>query len=206
MNILYTDPDIIVANKPAGISSQHTDDNSGLPDILSRELNTEIFTVHRLDVQTNGLIVYAKNRTSAAVLSKEITNGVFEKEYTAKVHGEPTEKSGTFTDLLFKDSKKNKSYVVKRERKGVKKAVLNYETLCTQETPLGRISTVKIKLVTGRTHQIRVQFASRKMPLVGDGKYGAADNAPALALTCTRLVFTHPSTGEKIEFSLSDNR
>ncbi len=202
MNIIYQDTDIIVANKPAGISSQHTDTNNGLPDILSKELNTEIFTVHRLDIQTNGLIVYAKNKTAAAVLSKEITDDVFTKEYIARVHGEPTEKSGTFTDLLFKDSKKNKSYVVKRERKGVKKAVLNYETLAVEDTPLGRISTVKIKLVTGRTHQIRVQFASRRMPLVGDGKYGAADNAPALALTSARLAFIHPKTGKTLEFSL----
>ncbi len=202
MNIIYQDTDIIVANKPAGISSQHTDTNNGLPDILSKELNTEIFTVHRLDIQTNGLIVYAKNKTAAAVLSKEITDDVFTKEYIARVHGEPTEKSGTFTDLLFKDSKKNKSYVVKRERKGVKKAVLNYETLAVEDTPLGRISTVKIKLVTGRTHQIRVQFASRRMPLVGDGKYGAADNAPALALTSARLAFIHPKTGKTLDFSL----
>ncbi len=202
MNIIYQDTDIIVANKPAGISSQHTDTNNGLPDILSKELNTEIFTVHRLDIQTNGLIVYAKNKTAAAVLSKEITDDVFTKEYIARVHGEPTEKSGTFTDLLFKDSKKNKSYVVKRERKGVKKAVLNYETLAVEDTPLGRISTVKIKLVTGRTHQIRVQFASRRMPLVGDGKYGAADNAPALALTSSRLAFIHPKTGKTLDFSL----
>ena len=116
-------------------------------------------------------MIYALSKEGAAALSKIMESGGFSKEYLAVVHGECPEE-GTMEDLLFKDSKLNKSFVVKRERKGVKKASLEY----TRVSYDGEKSLVRIKLHTGRSHQIRVQFSSRKMPLYGDGKYGGSDN------------------------------
>lgn len=200
MKIVYSDRDIAVIVKPSGISSQSTPDRKGVPDLLSTELNGEIYTVHRLDEATAGLMVYARTKEAAAVLSRDLADRLFEKEYIARVHGIPEPPEGECNDLLFRDRAKNKSYVVKRERKGVKKASLEYTTLKTNETENGTVSTVRIKLHTGRTHQIRVQFSSRKMPLVGDGKYGARDGENKLALFCCRLSFKHPSTGEALTF------
>ena len=119
------------------------------------------------------------------------------------VHGTPTEISGRFTDLLFKDARKNKSFVVQRMRRGVKQAILDYRVLdADAETPWGRCSLVRVSLVTGRSHQIRVQFASRGMPLVGDGKYGGSDNGAEIALYSVRIAFTHPITGKTVDVSL----
>ena len=113
--------------------------------------------------------------------------------------GKPEEPEGIFEDLLFKDSSKNKSFVVKRERKGVKKASLSYRVLASSEVNGEEISLVLAKLHTGRTHQVRVQFASRKMPLLGDGKYGSRDNHCETALWCERLTFVNPFTKKTVE-------
>ena len=130
-----------------------------------------------------------------------MAEGRFQKEYLALVHGRPEDPSGDMEDWIFKDAR-NKTFVVKRERKGVKKASLSYETLQTRaDETYGTLSLVRIRLHTGRTHQIRVQFASRKMPVLGDGKYGAKDNAPFLGLACCRLTFRHPATGEAMTFT-----
>lgn len=200
MEIIYSDRDISVVIKPAGMSSQSMPDGTGAPDVIGREENCTVYPVHRLDTATAGVMVYAKNKSAAAALSRDIAGGAFEKEYVALVHGAPSPEKGEFCDLLFRDASKNKSYVVKRERRGVKKASLEYETLCTRETDFGTVSAVRIRLQTGRTHQIRVQFASRKLMLVGDGKYGARDGAKNLALFCRRLSFPLPSTGERLTF------
>ena len=199
IKILYHDKDIVICVKPIGISSENTQNHDGLPDLLSEQLGEKyIATLHRLDVGVGGVMVYALNSKSAAFLSREISEGRFDKRYYARVYGCPGEKKGIFEDLLFKDSNKNKSFVVKKERKGVKKAKLSYEVIETD----GETSLVDILLFTGRSHQIRVQFSSRNMSLVGDGKYGAKDNEKNIALMCHALEFTHPKNGERVKFDI----
>lgn len=199
IRILYHDKDIAVCIKPVGISSENTENKDGLPDLLSSQLCEKyIATLHRLDVGVGGVMAYALNPKSAAFLSREISEGRFDKRYFARVYGCPEENEGIYEDLLFKDSKKNKSFVVKKERKGVKKAKLSYKVIESDE----KTSLVDILLFTGRSHQIRVQFSSRNMPLVGDGKYGAKDNEKNIALMCHSLSFNHPRSGEKMVFDL----
>ena len=199
IQILHHDKDIVICVKPIGISSENTETGDGLPDMLSEQLGEKyIATLHRLDVGVGGVMAYALNQKSAAFLSREISEGRFDKKYFARVYGCPEDKSGIFEDLLFKDSKKNKSFVVKKERKGVKKAKLSYDVIETD----GEKSLVDILLFTGRSHQIRVQFSSRNMPLVGDGKYGAKDNEKTLALMCHSLEFTHPRSSERVSFDI----
>ncbi len=187
MDILYADAQIAVCIKPLGADSEHD-----VPRLLTDALGGEAFPVHRLDKNVGGIMVYARTRQAAADLSRQIQDGSFRKEYVAMVHGTPPE-TGDWTDLLWKDSSKNKVFVVTRERKGVKKARLDYRCLRT-----GEESLVRIRLHTGRSHQIRVQFASRKFPLVGDHKYGARDEAvnPMLASCC----LTFFSQGKKMQF------
>ena len=196
MEIICNNEEFVTVIKPFGVSSQENG-RDGLPDIIKRELQlSEIYTVHRLDTVTSGVMVYAKTKKAAAVLSKGITDGTFQKEYLAVVHGEVSPEKGIMEDFLFKDSRKNKSFVVKNERKGVKKASLEYEVT---EVKNG-LSLVKIKLHTGRTHQIRVQFSSRRHPVYGDGKYGASDNIPFIALFSHRISFISPENGERVSF------
>ncbi len=197
MEILFENSEIIVCIKPHGTPSEGTSDNSAVTVLKKLSGTASIFPVHRLDTVTSGVMVYAKTKKAAAFLTKQITENRFEKIYLALVHGTPTPKEGILEDLLFKDSKKNKSFVVKRERKGVKKASLEYTVLETRDT----LSLVKIKLHTGRTHQIRVQFSSRKHPVYGDGKYGASDNIPYIALFSHSLTFTDPESKKIMTFS-----
>ena len=202
MEILYEDPSVIVCIKPVGISSQ-ADKNGGesMVTILSEHTGGEIYPVHRLDKETGGVMVYAKTKKAAAALSRDIAEHKFHKEYLALVHGVPEKSEDTLFDLLFHDRAKNKSYAVKRERSGVKKAELEYKLLETKEIKGEKYSLLRVVLHTGRTHQIRVQFASRKMPLSGDRKYGAKDSFKALGLWANKLKFTHSETGESLEFS-----
>ena len=201
MEILYQDNSIAVIVKPAGMASQAMPEGNDCVTALSSLTVGEVFAVHRLDIPTTGVMVYAKTKQAAAFLSREIAEGRLRKEYLALVHGCPEEPAGDMEDWLFKDAR-GKTYVVKRERRGVKKARLSYETLRTcSDEKYGLLSLVRVRLHTGRTHQIRVQFASRKMPLLGDGKYGAKDNAPFLGLACVRLTFRHPETGEEATFA-----
>ena len=196
MEIICNNEEFVTVVKPFGVSSQENG-RDGLPDIIKKELQlSEIYTVHRLDTVTSGVMVYAKTKKAAAVLSKGITDGTFQKEYLAVVHGEVSPEKGIMEDFLFKDSRKNKSFVVKSERKGVKKASLEYEVT---EVKNG-LSLVRIKLHTGRTHQIRVQFSSRRHPVYGDGKYGASDNIPFIALFSHRISFISPENGERVSF------
>lgn len=195
MKILYEDKDVVVVLKPPHILSQFSENEENAVTILSEMTGSEIFVISRLDRNVGGVMVFAKNQKSAAELTKQMQSGNFEKEYIAVVYGCPEEDKGTFEDLLFKDSRKNKSFVVKKERKGVKKASLSYEVLEKRDD----LSLVKIHLHTGRTHQIRVQFASRKMPLVGDGKYGAKDNSKNMGLFCREVSFVKGK--EKLTFS-----
>ena len=181
MNILYSDNDLAVAVKPVGISSE--DGPGSMPQLLREQLGGEIFPIHRLDLNVGGVMVYARNKQSAAALSRSVQEGTMVKEYRAMVHGQPPQ-ADTWVDYLFKDSRKNKVFVVKKERKGVKKASLEFIRL-TEGSP----ALVHIKLHTGRSHQIRVQFSSRGYPLVGDHKYGARDEETAPRLFSCRITF-----------------
>ena len=190
MEILYLDDQIVVCVKPIGISSE--DGENSLPDLLRRQLGGEVFTLHRLDLNVGGVMVYARTKNAAARLSKAIQDGSMVKEYRAMVHGTPPE-SGDWQDLLWKDSSKNKVFVVKRMRKGVKPARLEFQRLIG-----GERSLVHIRLHTGRSHQIRVQFSSRGYPLVGDHKYGARDDHDAPLLFSCRLTF--PYRGKTVTY------
>ncbi len=178
MEILYSDRFIAVCVKPVGLDSE-----AEVPAALKESLGGEIFPIHRLDKNVGGLMVYARTKQAAAELSKAVQEGAMVKEYVALVHGTPPE-SGDWEDLLWKDSKKNKVFVVKRIRGGVKKARLEFQRLTE-----GDESLVRIRLHTGRSHQIRVQFSSRGFPLVGDHKYGARDDSPAPYLFSCKLSF-----------------
>ncbi len=187
MEILYSDKNIIICIKPVGLDSEKQ-----VPEILKAEFGGEIFTLHRLDLNVGGIMVYAKNKQTASALSRAIQDGSMIKEYMTTVHGTPPE-SGDWEDLLFKDSRKNKVFVVKRQRNGVKEARLEFTRLTEGET-----SVVRIRLHTGRSHQIRVQFSSRGYPLVGDHKYGSRDKRTAPMLYSCKITF--PYQGKTISF------
>ncbi|MBR3765345.1 MAG: DUF4298 domain-containing protein [Clostridia bacterium] len=179
MQFLYHDNDLAVIVKPVGLDSE-----SAVPAAIREALGGECFTVHRLDLNVGGVMVYARTKAAAAALSRAIQEGTMVKEYVARVKGTP-EENGDWTDLLWKDARKNKVFVVGRERGGVKKARLEYARLESD----GESSLVRIRLHTGRSHQIRVQFASRGFPLLGDHKYGARDKHTAPMLFSCCLTF-----------------
>lgn len=177
IEILEQTPGLVVCIKPVGVRAQGEGEND-LPALLKRQLGCEIYPVHRLDQAVGGVMVFAKTAPVAAKLSQAIAGGTLQKEYLAVLGARPKDDSGELFDLLFHDRTKNKTYVVSRQRKGVKEAKLAYRVLDVQNG----LCLVRIRLYTGRTHQIRVQFASRGMPLVGDGKYGSRKNAASPAL------------------------
>ena len=195
IEILYEDKNLIFAVKPVGVLSQKGD-GENMIDLLSQGRG-EVFPIHRLDTAVGGVMVFAKTSQAAAKLSALVSRNEMEKQYLAVLQGTPEKESDTLVDLLFKDSRKNKSFVVSRERKGVKKASLEYDLIKAEQD----LSLVKVKLHTGRTHQIRVQFASRKLPLLGDGKYGSKCNKCSVALWSHSLSFIHPFSKERLTFS-----
>jgi 23S rRNA pseudouridine1911/1915/1917 synthase len=199
--IYYCDRDLLVCEKPSGLLSEG-ESADALPSVLNEYLRSlgrkeTVFCVHRLDRETSGLMVYALHRDAAASLSRQITEGGFEKEYLAVLCGAPTEKRGRFDDLLFFDRTKNRSYTVKRERKGVKAAALTYEVVEERDG----YALTRVRLLTGRTHQIRVQFSSRGFPLQGDRRYGAPVGETRMRLHAFRLSFDHPKTRERQSFT-----
>ncbi len=203
VEILDISEGLIFALKPAGVSSQEAE-GSAMPELLRKQLNTDYIAVlHRLDTAVSGVMVYASEKSAAADISAKIQNGELKKEYFAIVAGVPTAPSGELCDLLFKDSRANKSYVVRRQRTGVREARLIYTLIETVELDNGKISLVKIELITGRSHQIRVQFSHRKMPLLGDRKYGSRFNCP-IALFSHRITLTLPSGEKKSVAALPD--
>lgn len=180
MEVLFQNRDIVACVKPVGVDSEKE-----LPQMLAETLGGEFFVIHRLDKNVGGVMVLARTKAAAAELSRTVQQGSMVKEYVAMVHGTPPE-YGDWSDLLWKDSAKNKVFVVKRERKGVKKARLEYHRLEAGETAL-----VHVRLHTGRSHQIRVQFSGRGFPLVGDHKYGARDAQNAPMLFSCRIRFPY---------------
>ena len=194
--VLYRDESIVVCLKPAGIPSQSDQKTvENMINLLEKEIGGTIFPVHRLDQGVGGVMVYARTRHAAAKLSQAIQSGSFDKQYLCVVRGKPAEDSGVYRDLLLHDRTRNKTFVVDRMRGGVKDASLEYRVLAKDKCT----SLVRVKLHTGRTHQIRVQFSSRKTPLLGDGKYGGGSGQIALWSWC--LAFPHPTTGKQLYFS-----
>ena len=195
-DILYQDKRIVVAVKPAGVVS--TDEPGGMPSLLRQALGTAcVRTVHRLDAPVSGLMVFARSTYAAGELSRQIREGEFRKEYLAVLRGTPCAPSGELLDLLGRDRTRRVTYVADAPAKGVQEARLQYETLDEK----AGLTLVRIHLLTGRTHQIRVQFASRGLPLAGDRRYGAADDPVSpIALWSAHLAFLHPETGAEMTF------
>ena len=170
-----------------------------MPQLLVEQTGSQIYPVHRLDTTTTGIMVYAKTERVAGLLSSQIASGELDKTYLAICHGK-MEKEGVLTDILYHDKLKNKSFVVKAKRKGAKEAILEFCTLGSTFFENKELSLVKIHLITGRTHQIRVQLASRGHMLYGDGKYGACDN-DKISLHSYRISFKHPLTKKQISIT-----
>lgn len=199
MELVYTDRDIVVCVKPARVLS--TDEPGGVPELVRHALGDEkadIRTVHRLDRVVSGLMVLARSPQAASELSRQIREDGFQKEYLAVVHGAPETPEGRLQDLLFRDKARKMTMVADQPGKGVLPASLQYWVLKRE----GDLSRIRILLETGRTHQIRVQFASRGMPLVGERKYSTLEDPCQIALWSYRLAFTHPTTGKPMEFTL----
>ena len=187
---------LIVCLKPAGVLS--TDEPGGLPELLRRELGdpkADVRTVHRLDRVVGGLMVLARGAQAASELSRQVREGAFDKQYLAVVHGK-TLPQAELTDLMFRDKARKMTFVTTEPGKGVQEARLFYETLDQTED----MSLVRVQLYTGRTHQIRCQFASRGLPLVGERKYSTREDDCPLALWSWALAFRHPVSGEAMRF------
>ncbi len=192
MEFLYRDKTVCVCIKPAGVLS--TDEPGGLPELVRCALGGEAYTVHRLDQVVSGVIVLARTAEAAGALSAQIREKTFDKTYLAVVRGCPQKKAGTFTDLLMRDRVSRRTYVTKTPQRFAQEAVLDYEVLGTA----AGLSLVRINLRTGRTHQIRAQFSSRRMPLWGDRKYGKASETGPIALWSHSVAFDHPRTGRRL--------
>lgn len=198
MELIYLDKDIVVCVKPARVLS--TDEPGGLPELVREALGdpkADVRTVHRLDRVVSGVMVLARSAKAASELSRQIREEAFQKEYLAVVHGCPEEPEGMFRDLLGRDKARKMTFVADAPGKGIQEAVLDYQVLSRDP----QFSRVKIHLHTGRTHQIRVQFASRGMPLAGERKYSTLEDPCEIALWSHKIGFHHPGTGEWVEFS-----
>lgn len=198
MDILYQDKRVLVAIKPAGVLS--TDEPGGMPELLRAELGDPkacVRTVHRLDRVVSGVMVFARSRVASSLLSQQVRERTFEKEYLAVVRGRPEAASGTLRDLLLRDRSTQMTKVVDNPEKDAQEAVLDYTVLGERQG----LSLVRVQLHTGRTHQIRVQFSSRGLPLVGDRKYGVPGDDCAIALWSAAVAFTHPESGARMRFA-----
>ena len=197
-SILHKNDHFLVCLKPARVRS--TDEPGGVPELCRNALGNskaDVRTVHRLDQVVSGLMVLARGAKAASELSRQIREDEFEKEYLAVLHGIPEASSGTLVDLLLRNKPERKTYVVTEPGKGVQEAILDYEVLAVADG----FSKVRIILRTGRTHQIRCQFSSRDLPLVGDRKYSLNEDNCEIALWSSKLSFLHPVTGEKLTFT-----
>lgn len=203
MNIIYYDNNLIVCIKPAGVIS--TDEEGGMPQLLREALGddkADIRAVHRLDQVVSGLMVYAQSNEAASELSRQIRCGDFHKSYLAVVHGVPEQRKGRFEDILLRSKEKRKTFVINKPARGAQNAILDYELLGSN----GERSLVAIELITGRTHQIRAQFSHRRLPLLGDRKYGAGEDNCRIALWSYSLSFINPETGKRMSFKVKPPR
>jgi len=215
MTIVYEDKDQIVIHKPAGVATQTA--RLGEKDLISEvknhiakeegKTNPYVAVINRLDQPVEGIVLFAKNEKAAAALSRQMQDGSMQKYYLAAIFGHMEKEKDTLTDYLEKDARTNRSRVVSVTSKDAKKAMLEYNVIAT----FGKMQFVRIHLLTGRHHQIRVQFSHREHPLVGDTKYGNADsmelsreaNAKVPALCAYQLVWKHPVTGKEMNVSVS---
>jgi len=198
MEIICMEENFIVCIKPAGVLS--TDEAGGMPSLLREYLGDEkadIRTVHRLDRVVSGIMLFARNAAAASEFSRQIRENLFDKRYLAVCHGR-AEDSARLEDLMYRDKARKMSFVTNIPAKGVQEAVLEYETLGRAEG----LSLVKIKLLTGRTHQIRCQFASRGMPLVGERKYSTLQDDCPIALWSNSISFYDMDGKQRIFSSL----
>ena len=198
MELLYVDESVVVCIKPARILS--TDEPGGLPELVRLALGdpkADIRTVHRLDRVVSGVMVLARSAAAASELSRQVREDEFQKEYLAVLHGPPVASEGKLTDLLYRDKARRMTMVSPEPGKGVQEAVLDYRTMESREG----LSLAAVRLHTGRTHQIRVQFSSRGLPLVGERKYATLNDPCEIALWSHRIGFVHPLTGKRMEFS-----
>ena len=200
LTVLYEDRYLVAAVKPGGVLSEDSDAGAAMPALLRqryRDLGRDdyIATVHRLDKVVGGVMLFSRRREITGRLTAAIRDHQVTKEYLAVLRGHPAEPEATLTDLLFRDAGRNKSYVVKRMRKGVREASLDYRELGRTE----ELTLVRVRLHTGRTHQIRVQFSSRQLPLLGDVRYGSNDPRCTTALWSWHMAFTHPVTGQTVD-------
>ncbi len=199
VNVIYRDNSIVICEKPKGVLSEASDGVASMPALLASELSVpRVDTVHRLDRDVSGLMVYSLDRRASAALSADIAEGRMTKEYLAVVSGVPSLPEGELCDLLFYDRKRGKSFVVDKKRAGVREARLAYTLL----SEVNGLSLLKIRLFTGRTHQIRVQFASRGLPLLGDRRYGGPASPEGIALMSHHLAFRHPEDARPLDFTL----
>ena len=205
LRVLYCDSTVLVCEKPIGVLSE-PGNGANLPALASEWLAAQgedptIRTVHRLDRAVGGLTVLARTQAAAASLIDQIAARTAEKEYLAVLRGAPERDEAVLEDLLFHDSRTNKTFVVTRPRKGVREAKLSYRVVARAEGESGPLTLVRVRLHTGRTHQIRAQFSHRGLPLLGDIRYGSkAQHDPAL-FAC-KLAFDHPITKERLSFEL----
>ena len=203
MEVLYLDEDILVCIKPPRVLS--TDEPGGVPELARQELDqpeADVRTVHRLDRVVSGVMVLARSAQAASELSRQIREGSFQKEYLAVIHGSPAQDQGQLRDLLYRDKARRMTMVAQEPGKGIQEALLDYQVLGRREG----LSLVKIRLHTGRTHQIRVQFASRGMPLVGERKYSTLEDDCQIALWSHALGFVHPTTGKPMSIRKQPSR
>ncbi len=188
VRLLYRDASLIVCEKPVGISSE----SPGLPELIRDQEGYAVLPVHRLDQATGGVCVLARSPRACAALQKLFQEDQVVKEYLAVISGLPETESGSFSDLLYHDPRKNKTFVVDRMRKGVREAFCEWHVIESTEQSEGLISLVRVRLHSGRTHQIRVQFASRQLPLAGDRRYGSRIKDTVPALWSAHICFPHP--------------
>lgn len=197
IEILYQDSAILVCIKPAGIAVEGAVPN--LCAVLSEQTGTPVYPVHRLDAPVGGVMVFARTKEAAAALCRDVSERSIQKEYLAVVSGIPEPAAGELRDWLYHDARTNKTFTVKKQRKGVKEAVLDYRTLGSAVIGDVPAALIRVRLHTGRTHQIRAQFAGHQHPLAGDGRYGSRLKG-SIALFSASLAFAHPVSGEPMAF------
>ena len=201
--ILYEDAHLVICCKPVGYLSEDDGSEKCMPHWLRQHYREAgkpdyIATVHRLDKITGGVMVFSRRKEITGKLTALVAQHQITKEYLAVLRGHPEKEEDTLKDLLFRDATHNKSFVVQRMRKGVREASLFYRTLDRTDA----LTLVRVQLHTGRTHQIRVQFSSRQLPLLGDIRYGSKDPDCTAALWSFRLAFTHPVTKKSVDVTL----